>query len=66
MTFNVNGWGLLAIIILSGCAIRIVEIIFNDIMVVKSIKKIATMSKKDRDELLEKLFGKDDNDESND
>ncbi len=66
MTFNVNGWGLLAIIILSGCAIRIVEIIFNDIMVVKSIKKIATMSKKDRDKLLEKLFGKDDNNESND
>lgn len=66
MTFNVNGWGLLAIIIISGCAIRIVEIIFNDIMVVKSIKKIATMSKKDRDKLLEKLFGKDDDNESND
>lgn len=66
MTFNVNGWGLLAIIILSGCAIRIVEIIFNDIMVVKSITKIATMSKKDRDKLLEKLFGKDDGNESND
>lgn len=66
MTFNVNGWGLLAIIILSGCAIRIVEIIFNDIMVVKSIKKITTMSKKDRDKLLEKLFGKDDSNESND
>ena len=66
MTFNVNSWGLLAIIILSGCVIRIVEIIFNDIMVVKSIKKIATMSKKDRDKLLEKLFGKDDSNESND
>lgn len=66
MTFNVNGWGLLAIIIISGCAIRIVEIIFNDIMVVKSIEKIATMSKKDRDKLLEKLFGKDDDNESND
>ena len=66
MTFNVNGWGLLAIIILSGCAIRIVEIIFNDIMVVKSIKKITTMSKKDRDKLIEKLFGKDNDTESND
>ena len=66
MTFNVNGWGLLAIIILSGCAIRIVEIIFNDIMVVKSIKKITTMSKKEREKLFEKLFGKDDNNESND
>ena len=62
MTFNINGWGLLAVIILCGSAIRIVEIIFNDIMVVKSIKKITTMSKKDR----EKLFGKDDNNESND
>lgn len=66
MTFNVNGWGLIAIIILSGCAIRIVEIIFNDIMIVKSIKNITTMSKKDRDKLLEKIFGKDDNNESND
>lgn len=66
MTFNVNGWGLIAIIILSGCAIRIVEIIFNDIMVVRSIKKITNMSKKDRDKLLEKIFGKDDNNESND
>ena len=66
MTFNVNGWGLLAIIILSGCAIRIVEIIFNDIMVVKSIKRITTMSKKDRDKLLEKLFGEDNSNESND
>lgn len=66
MTFNVNGWGLLAIIILSGCAIRIVEIIFNDIMVVKSIKHITTMSKKDRDKLLKKIFGKGDSNESND
>lgn len=66
MTFNVNGWGLIAIIILSGCAIRIVEIIFNDIMIVKSIKNITTMSKKDRDKLLEKIFGKDDDNESND
>ena len=66
MTFNVNGWGLLAIFIIGGCIIRIVEIIFNDIMVVKSIKKITTMSKKDREKLFEKLFGKDDNNESND
>lgn len=66
MTFNVNGWGLIAIIILSGCAIRIVEIIFNDIIIVKSIKNITTMSKKDRDKLLEKIFGKDNNNESND
>ena len=66
MTFNVNGWGLLAIFIIGGCIIRIVEIIFNDIMVVKSIKNITTMSKKDRDRLFEKLFGKDDDNESND
>ena len=66
MTFNVNGWGLLAIIILCVSAIRIVEIVFNDIMVVKSIKNITTMSKKDRDKLLEKIFRKDDNNESND
>lgn len=66
MTFNVNGWGLLAIIIICGCALRIVEIIFNDIMVVKSIKNITNMSKKDRDKLLEKIFGKDVDDESND
>lgn len=66
MTFNVNGWGLLAVIILCGSAIRIAEIIFNDIMVVKSIKSITTMNKKDRDKLLKKIFGKDDNNESND
>ena len=66
MTFNVNGLGLLAVIILCGSAIRIVEIIFNDIMVVKSIKKITTMSKKEREKLFEKLCGKDDNNESND
>lgn len=66
MTFNINGWGLLAVIILCGSAIRIVEIIFNDIMVVKSIKNITTMSKKDRDKLLEKIFGKDNGNESND
>ena len=66
MTFNVNGLGLLAVIILCGSLIRIVEIIFNDIMVVKSIKKITTMSKKDREKLFEKLFGKDYNNESND
>ena len=66
MTFNVNSWGLLAVIILCGSAIRIVEIIFNDIMVVKSIKKITTMSKKEREKLFEELFGKDDNNESND
>lgn len=66
MAFNVNGWGLLAVIILCCSAIRIVEIIFNDIMVVKSIKNITTMSKKDRDKLLEKIFGKDNGNESND
>lgn len=66
MTFNVNGWGLLAVIILCVSAIRIVEIIFNDIMVVKSIKSITTMSKKDRDKLLKKIFGKDNDNESND
>ena len=66
MIFNVNGWGILAVIILCGSAIRIVEIIFNDIMVVKSIKKITTMSKKDRDKLFEKLFGKDNDNEGND
>lgn len=66
MTFNVNGWGLLAIFIICGCALRIVEVIFNDIMVVKSIKNITNMSKKDRDKLLEKIFGKDADDESND
>lgn len=66
MTFNVNGWGLLAILIITGCIIKIVEIIFNDIMVVKSIKHITTMSKKDRDKLLKKIFGKDVDDESND
>ncbi len=66
MTFNVNGWGFIAIFIICGCLLRIVEIIFNDIMVVKSIKNITNMSKKDRDKLLEKIFGKDVNDESND
>ena len=66
MTFNINGWGLLAVIILCGSAIRIIEIIFNDIMVVKSIKSITTMSKKDRDKLLKKIFGKDNDNESND
>lgn len=66
MTFNVNGWGLLAVIILCVSAIRIVEIIFNDIMVVKSIKSITTMSKKDKDKLLKKIFGKDNDNESND
>ena len=66
MTFNINGWGLLAVIILCYSAIRIVEIIFNDIMVVKSIKSITTMSKKDRDKLLKKIYGKDNGDESND
>ena len=66
MTFNTNGWGLMAIVIMCGCLLRIVEIIFNDIIVVKSIKKITTMSKKDRDKLFEKLFGKDDDNESND
>ena len=66
MTFNVNGWGLLAIIILCYSAIRIVEIIFNDIMVVKSIKSITTISKKDRDKLLEKICGKDNGNENND
>lgn len=66
MTFNVNGWGLIAIVIICGCLVRIVEVIFNDIMVVNSIKRITSMSKKDRDKLLEKIFGKDDNDESND
>lgn len=66
MTFNVNGWGLIAIVIICGCLVRIVEVIFNDIMVVNSIKRITSMSKKDRDKLLEKIFGKDDDDESND
>ena len=66
MTFDINGWGLLAVIILCYSAIRIVEIIFNDIMVVKSIKSITTMSKKDRDKLLKKIFGKDNGNESND
>lgn len=66
MTFNANGWGLLAIIIICGCLLRIIEVIFNDIMVVKSIKNITTMSKKDRDKLLEKIFGKGADDESND
>ena len=66
MTFNINGWGLLAVIILCYSAIRIVEIIFNDIMVVKSIKSITTMSKKDRNKLLKKIFGKDNGNESND
>ena len=66
MTFNINGWGLLAVIILCYSAIRIVEIIFNDIMVVKSIKSITTMSKKDKDKLLKKIFGKDNDNESND
>ena len=66
MTFNINGWDLLAVIILCGSAIRIIEIIFNDIMVVKSIKSITTMSKKDRDKLLKKIFGKDNDNESND
>ena len=66
MTFNINGWGLLAVIILCYSAIRIVEIIFNDIMVVKSIKSITTKKKKDRDKLLKKIFGKDNGNESND
>ena len=66
MTFNVNGWGLLAIIILCYSAIRIVEIIFNDIMVVRSIQNITNMSKEDRDKLLEKICGKDNGNESND
>ena len=66
MTFNINGWGFLAILIIGFCIIRIIEIIFNDIMVIRSIKNITTMSKKDRDKLLEKIFGKDDNNESND
>ena len=66
MTFNVNGCGLLAIFIIGGCIIKIVKIIFNDIIVVKPIKNITTMSKKDRDKLLEKIFGKDNGNESND
>lgn len=66
MTFNVNGWGLIAIVIICGCLVRIVEVIFNDIMVVNSIKRITSMSKKDRDKLLEKIFGKGDDNESND
>ena len=66
MTFNVNGWGLLAILIIGFCIIRIIEIIFNDIMVVRSIQNITNMSKEDREKLFEKLFGKDDDNESND
>lgn len=66
MTFNTNGWGLMAIVIMCGCLIRIVEIIFNDIMVVRSIKNITNMSKEDRDKLLEKILGKDVDNESND
>ena len=66
MTFNTNGWGLMAIVIMCGCLIRIVEIIFNDIMGVRSIQNITNMSKEDREKLYEKLFGKDDDNESND
>ena len=66
MTFNTNVWGLMAIFIICGCLLRIVEIIFNDIMVVRSIKNITNMSKEDRDKLLEKILGKGVNNENND
>lgn len=66
MTFNTNVWGLMAIFIICGCLLRIVEIIFNDIMVVRSIKNITNMSKEDRDKLLEKILGKGVDNESND
>ena len=66
MTFNTNVWGLMAIFIICGCLLRIVEIIFNDIMVVRSIKNITNMSKEDQDKLLEKILGKGVDNESND
>lgn len=59
LSFNINGWGLLAIFIICGCLYEIIQIIVNGFMVVRSIKNLENMPNKQREKILNAILNKD-------